>query len=279
MRRNFSTALLAICFLLTAIAPTFAQAPYGVIRNAKALLGDACKLHSLLKAAGADPYTFRSACRLESAAEQLLEKLSCPRSQDQVPYILDECSLWYNRTSSGIRHDCRLNDSQIIRATIANAGRQLSAVQDGFACHLRDSRPIGHPFGQPFGHPNHSDDYRWGAPQIGGPAVPLPGRPSNWNQNPMGDNRSPSFPFGPEGFGRPNFGQPNFPNSIPSHIAPRISVQPTVPSERREVERREFERREIERREVVRRDTDRRESDRSQPERHVRFDEVRSGRR
>ena len=220
MCRNFLIALVALGFTFSVVAPAPAQAPYGVIRSAKSLLGDACKLHSLLEAAGADSYTFRSACRLESSAELLLEKLSCPRSRDQVLGILDECALWYTRTSSGIQHDCRLHEQQIIRATLANAGRQLNILESSVACYVRDGGAIG--------HDSHRDDYRWNAPSYGAAPRSFPSQPGSWANGPFGESRSPSFPFGSEGFGRPGFAPPQVQNPSFGHPAARTQLKPNI---------------------------------------------------
>ncbi len=233
MRHNFLTAVMTVSLAFFAISTAFAQAPYELIRRAKALNGDACKLHSLLETVGADAHTFRSVCRLESASQELLAKLDWRHSPFEIACIVDECKLWFTRSSVGIQKDCRLHDNRLIAATLANAGRQLAILDDWVACYVRDAGRTGH-----HGSPN------FGSPSFGNP-VPdrfnrdfYNGRSGGHNirtyepqfeRSQIGDAKTPNYPFGSAGFGQPNFGKPivkpNFePNRHPSFdpsIAPR----------------------------------------------------------
>ncbi len=177
-----------------------AQRPHAAVRAAEALLEDSCELHSLLESHHADVYTIRSASRLESTVEQLIEKLSCPHSEAAIGMLMDECTLWYNRTLVAVRRDCRLDEDRAIASVLACAGRQLASLEDSIACFLRDSRrDAGH-------HSGHSGrNPRWDDPRVGRAPLPLPGQPGSWVGGPFGDPRGNSYPNGSGEYGHSGF--------------------------------------------------------------------------
>lgn len=205
MGRSSLTAILSVGLFLLAHSVAHAQRAGESIRHARALLADACRLHGLLEATGADAFTIRSDCRLESATEELLEKLSCPNEIGQIGILMDDCILWYNRTSVGVRRDCHLAQDQAIVSTLSCAGRQLTLLENSIACLLgHGALELG---GQPVPQPNWSappsayDPHRGFAPQGG--------QPGTWVNGPnLPAPRSSGYPFGSEGYGDPR--QPSF---------------------------------------------------------------------
>ncbi len=177
-------ALVLIAFLVVAfgsVRPCVAAGVAESVRLARALQEDACKLHQLLEVAGADPFAMRSVCRLESAAGEMVEKLSCGSHLAEAGELLDECILWYGRTSVAVRRDCRLADDRAIAATVSCAGRQLALLEESIACLLRHGgghvAPIN-PFQQP----------TWIAPPTGygvprGWPQARPVQPGAWQSN------------------------------------------------------------------------------------------------
>jgi len=218
---------LSFSFLSPLVAT--AQHPHAALRAAESLLSDTCELHSLLEARRADAYTIRSASRLESTVEELIEKLQCSHSEAAIAMLMDDCILWYKRTSVGIRRDCRLEDDRGIASVMACAGRQLSSLEDAIACFLRDSRhDTGHHYGHNTGHAARaSRDSRWNDPRYGAAQLHLPGQPGTWVSGPIGEQRVLNYPYGTGVYGHPGFdsgtqlrAQPGFGPGVYSSPAP-----------------------------------------------------------
>ena len=193
-RINLFAKLAFVFFCLT--QSTWAQRPDEAIRNAQSLLSDTCKLHQLLESAGAEPFTLRSACRLESSAEELVEKLSCPSSIAEASVLVDDCILWYKRTSVGVRRQSCLASDRAIATSLACTGRQLTLVETSVSCLLRHGT-----------HNSPNPQPSWNLPQAGRAPSPyygqaLPGRPGAWVEGPFSDPAG-SPALGPSPFGHP----------------------------------------------------------------------------
>ena len=227
-RTNFAS-MLALLMVLFGQSFARAQRPDEAIRYARALLSDACKLHRLLESAGADPFTLRSACRLESTTEELIEKLQCPSRIAEAEILVDDCILWYNRTSVGVRRQSCLASDRAIASTLACAGRQLTQLESSVDCLLRHGvRPpaIQPPIQQPLWtlpptgfapNPVRTRQPRQAFPGQTLPGQPFPVQPGAWVRGPFSApvNPRPNFipnshPFGIEDLNEPVPVQPDF---------------------------------------------------------------------
>lgn len=241
MGRKISTATLA--FALVLFTNSFARAQRGAdesIRYARAILADACELHSLLEVAGADGFTIRSASRLESSVEELLEALSCPSSIGQVGDMVDDCILWYGRTSVGVQRDCHLVEDRAVTSILSCAGRQLALLEQAVACLL--------------GHGGHGVAFppvtrpTWNAPPSAfaphEDLAPQFGRSGAWVNDSItapAEVRLRAYPLGSEEFRQPGYrqrgvGQTNLrqPTIYQSQFAPS---QPSFSSQRGQIAR------------------------------------------
>ena len=228
MGRVLSIALTLLGFLFLSPTTSVAQRPHAALRIAEDLLSDTCELHRLLESRRADASTFRSACRLESTVEALIEKLQCAHDEVALAELMDECALWYSRTSVGIRRDCRLDEDRAIASVMACAGRNLNLLEDAITCLIRDSRR------RPSVHPDHRHgnvgEPNWNGRRFGGAPLPLPGEGGSWVSGPIGEQRFSNSPFGSPGFDQHGLntdtrwrGQPGvvpgaFPGTVPSRI-------------------------------------------------------------
>jgi hypothetical protein len=231
-----STLALVLLFLSQPFAR--AQRPDEAIRLARALLSDACKLHRQLESAGADPFTLRSACRLESTTEELLEKLGCPSHIGDAGMLVDDCILWYNRTLVGVRRESCLASDRAIAATLSCAGRQLALLEDSVACLL------GHGMHAHTAHgPTRTLPQTPYAPSRGNPAQRLPGhsqlgqpawgQPGAWVGGPFAAPASsrPGYPFNSRGLAEPFVENPDFGRPEVGHESIREShYRQAVPS-------------------------------------------------
>lgn len=238
-RTNFAS-MLALLMVLFPQSFAWAQRPDEAIRYARALLSDACKLHRLLESAGADPFTLRSACRLESSTEELIEKLQCPSRIADAETLVDDCILWYNRTSVGVRRQHCLATDRAIASTLACAGRQLTLVESAVDCLLRHGvrapiiqPPVTQPPVWTLPHPGFAPNpvrTRQLRPTFPGqpfpgqpfpgqasPTQPVPTQPGAWVRGPFGTPVNPrsglapnNHPFGIEDLSNPAPVQPDF---------------------------------------------------------------------
>ena len=239
MGRVLSIALTLLGFLVLSPSTSVAQRPHAALRIAEELLSDTCELHRLLESRRADASTFRAACRLESTVEALIEKLQCPHDEFALAEVMDECALWYSRTSVGIHRDCRLDVDREIASVMACAGRNLRLLEDAIACLIRDNRR------RPVVHPDHrhgnAGEPNWSGRRFGGAPLPLPGQPGSWVSVPIGEQRFSNSPFGAAGFDQHGLnndtgwrGQPGvvpgaFPGAAPSRIPAQGPALAPVP--------------------------------------------------
>ena len=208
MGRTILTATFAVALSFLSQSFALAQRADKSLRHAHSLLAEACKLHSLLESAGTDAFTIRSACRLESSAEELIEKLSCPSNFEHVDILMDDCILWYKRTYIGVRRDCHLAQNHLVASTLSCAGRQVALLEDSIECLLHHGGQA-----EPLQHPNWFAPQSGDVPQPGFVPQPLSGHPGTWVNGPIAVPalpallRSPGYPFGSEGFGEPGVPQ------------------------------------------------------------------------
>ncbi len=128
-----------------------------------------CVLRSELESHGADPYTIRSVCRLETASTELIEKLACKADPTAIVLALRDAELWLERTSAGVRADCRLRDNRHIVNAFELTASKLIGTQYSVECWLaRAPRvPAGSLGG---GHGSHS--LYFGYSSTGGRSIP-----------------------------------------------------------------------------------------------------------
>ncbi len=166
------------------------------LSEATALRRAACQLHSELGAHGVDPATDRYICRLETAIAELVEKLECPHDVGAIECALRETSLWLERTTIGIRSNCRLHECSAVMLSLESSHVEFAHTLEAIECWLAQGRRAsGRTLGQ---LPPAPSPYSFGA--IGGHRDFRPGDARIGNGYATG---SPSTPAPPPGWAGP----------------------------------------------------------------------------